>query len=220
MFIHWGPVCSWAPRSAGRGIPVPTARGSIPAAEYDNLYKKFNPMKFDANEWVATAKAAGMKYMVFTSKHHDGFCEFDSKLTDYKITSPQSPFHRDVVKELADACHEAGCAFGLYYSPPDCHHPDYRTGHHARYIEYLHGQVGELLSNYGQVDVIWFDGLGGSAKDWDARGCSPDQAASAQDPDQRPRRPAGRLQHARADRRGFQMDRPWESCITICNQWA
>ena len=196
-------------------------RGEIPAAEYDSLYQKFNPTKFNAKEWVATAKAAGMKYMVFTSKHHDGFCEFDSKLTDYKITSPQSPFHRDVVKELADACHEAGMRFGLYYSPPDAHHPDYRTTRHARYIEYLHGQVGELLRNYGQVDVIWFDGLGGSAKDWDARrlfalikrlqpkilindrvGLSGDFST--------PEQTVG----------AFQMDRPWESCMTICNQWA
>ena len=117
------------------------ARGDIPAAEYDSLFKQFNPTKFIAREWVATAKAAGMKYLVFTTKHHDGFCEFDNQVTDYKISSPQSPFHRDVVKELADACHAAGIRFGVYYSQPDCHHPDYRTANHARYIEYLHSQM-------------------------------------------------------------------------------
>ena len=222
MFIHWGPVSLKGTEISWSRNPGPMhSRGNIPAAEYDNLYKQFNPVKFDAKQWVATAKAAGMKYMVFTSKHHDGFCEFDSKLTDYKITSPQSPFHRDVVKELADACHGAGIRLGIYYSQPDIHHPDYHKAAHARYIEYLHGQVGELLSNYGQVDVIWFDGLGGSAKDWDAPRLftlmkrlqpniiindrcglpadfsSPEQTIGA-----------------------FRMDRPWESCITICNQWA
>jgi alpha-L-fucosidase len=222
MFIHWGPVSLKGTEIGWSRNPGPNGyRGDIPAAEYDSLYKKFNPTKFSARQWVATAKAAGMKYMVFTTKHHDGFCEFDSKLTDYKITSPQSPFHRDVVKELADACHEAGMRFGLYYSPPDAHHPDYRTAHHARFIEYLHGQIGELLSNYGQVDVIWFDGLGGTAKDWDAprlfaliKRLQPniiinDRVGLAGDFSS-PEQTVG----------GFQMDRPWESCMTICNQWA
>ncbi len=222
MFIHWGPVSLKGTEIGWSRNPGPNGhRGNIPAAEYDNLYKKFNPTKFNSKEWVATAKAAGMKYLVFTTKHHDGFCEFDSKLTDYKITSPQSPFGRDVVKELADACHEAGIRFGVYYSQPDSHHPDYRSTNHTRFIKYLHGQVSELLSNYGQVDVIWFDGLGGSANAWDAPRLfalikklqpniiindrcglpgdfgSPEQTVGA-----------------------FQMDRPWESCITICNQWA
>ena len=166
MFIHWGPVSltgkeiSWS-REGG-------FHGGTPTAVYDDLYKQFNPTAFDAKRWVAIAQAAGMKYIVFTTKHHDGFCEFDSKLTDYKITSSQSPFRRDVVKELADARHQAGMKFGVYYSQPDVHHPDYRTANHARYVEYFHGQVRELLSNYGEISVIWFDGLGGSAKDWDA----------------------------------------------------
>jgi len=133
---------------------------------YDNLYKQFNPVKFNADEWVQIAKDAGMKYLVFTSKHHDGFSMFDSELTDYKITN--SPFKRDVVKELADACHKAGLKLGYYYSPVDWYHPDYRTENHARYIKFLHGQLREICSNYGQIDIIWFDGLGGSAKDWDS----------------------------------------------------
>ena len=115
LFIHWGPVSlkgteiGWSRGGERRGR---SGRGSIPAEIYDNLYKQFNPVKFDADEWVQVAKDAGMRYLVFTSKHHDGFSMFDSKLTDYKITN--SPFKRDVVKELADACHKAGLKLGFY----------------------------------------------------------------------------------------------------------
>jgi alpha-L-fucosidase len=222
MFIHWGPVSLKGTEIGWSRDPGPNgARGSIPAAEYDGLYKQFNPVKFSARGWVATAKAAGMKYLVFTTKHHDGFCEFDSKLTDYKITNGQSPFHRDVVKELADACHEAGIRFGVYHSQPDSHHADYRTAHHDRYIKYLHGQVGELLSNYGRVDVIWFDGLGGTAKDWDApplfrliKQLQPDIIINDRCG------LAGDFSTPEQTVGAFQIDRPWETCMTICNQWA
>ncbi len=222
LFIHWGPVSlkgteiGWSRGGERRGTG---GKGEIPVDVYDNLHKEFNPTAFNAKEWVALAQAAGMKYLVFTSKHHDGFCEFDSKLTDYKITN--SPFGRDVVKELADACHEAGLRLGFYYSPPDWHHPDYLTANHARYIEYLHGQLRELCSNYGQLDVVWFDGLGGTAKDWDAeplfkmiRELQPhtiiNNRAGLEADFDTPEQTIGR----------FQNTRPWESCITICNQWA
>jgi alpha-L-fucosidase len=160
-----------------------------------------------------------MKYLVFTSKHHDGFSMFDSKLTDYKITN--SPFRRDVVKELADACHKAGLKLGFYYSPVDWYHPDYRTENHARYIEFLHGQLREICSNYGKIDIVWFDGLGGTAQDWDSenlvkmiRQLQPhviinNRAGLPADHDT-PEQRIGR----------FQNDRPWETCMTICRQWA
>ena len=130
LFIHWGPVSlkgteiGWSRGGERRGRNDKST-GSIPVEIYDNLYKQFNPVKFDADEWVQMAKNAGMKYLVFTSKHHDGFSMFDSELTDYKITN--SPFKRDVVKELADACHKGGLKLGYYYSPVDWYHPDYRT---------------------------------------------------------------------------------------------
>ena len=130
MFIHWGPVSLKGTEIGWSRDPGPNgARGDIPAAEYDSLFKQFNPTKFIAREWVATAKAAGMKYLVFTTSTTTASVNSTAKLTDYKISSPQSPFHRDVVKELADACHAAGIRFGVYYSQPDCHHPDiaYRT---------------------------------------------------------------------------------------------
>ena len=111
------PSASKAPKSAGR------AAAQVPIEEYDNLYKQFNPTKFNADEWVAVAKAAGMKYMVLTTKHHDGFCLWDTKQTDYNIMN--TPFKRDVVKELAAACKKGGIAFGTYYSTCDWHHPDF-----------------------------------------------------------------------------------------------
>ena len=224
LFVHWGPVSlkgteiGWSRGGERRGR---TGSGSIPVEVYDNLYKEFNPVEFDAREWVEIAKAAGMQYLVFTTKHHDGFSMFDSKLTDYKITSPESPYGRDVVRELADACREAGLWWGIYYSPPDWHHPDYRTERHAKYVEFLHGQIRELLTNYGRVDVMWFDGLGGTADDWSSeplfqmirtlqpeiiinnRGGLPGDYDT---PEQR----VGRMQ----------TDRPWETCMTICRQWA
>jgi len=223
LFIHWGPISLKGTEIGWSRIPGPNGdeRGSVPAEEYDALYRRFNPTNFNAKEWVAVAQAAGMKYIVFTTKHHDGFCEFDSKLTDYKITSPESPFRRDVVKELAAACHEAGLRFGVYYSQPDEHHPDYRKATHSRYLEYMHGQVRELLSNYGAIAVIWFDGLGGSAKDWDAERLFPmirqlqpgilinDRCGLPGDFDT-PEQVIGK----------FQINRPWESCITICQQWS
>ena len=222
LFIHWGPVSlkgteiGWSRGAERRGTG---GKGDVPVEEYDNLYKSFNPVKFDADEWVQLAKDAGMKYLVFTTKHHDGFSMFDSKLTDYKITN--SPFERDVVKEIADACHKARMKLGFYYSPPDWRHPDYRTETHAKYVEYMHGQVRELCTNYGKVDIIWFDGLGGTAKDWDAenllkmiRELQPhviinNRAGLPADHDT-PEQRIGK----------FQNDRPWETCMTICQQWA
>lgn len=222
LFIHWGPVSlkgteiGWSRGGERRGRG---GKGAIPVEVYDTLYKEFNPVDFNADAWVALAQDAGMKYLVFTSKHHDGFSMFDSQLTDYKITN--SPFQRDVVKELADACHKAGLRVGFYYSPPDWHHPDYRTSTHAKYIEYMHGQLREICTNYGQIDIIWFDGLGGTAEDWDSerlfkmiRELQPhviinNRAGLPGDHDT-PEQTIGR----------FQNDRPWESCITICRQWA
>jgi alpha-L-fucosidase len=224
LFIHWGPVSlkgteiGWSRGGERRGRKDKST-GSIPVEIYDNLYKHFNPVKFDADEWVQMAKDAGMKYLVFTSKHHDGFSMFDSKLTEYKITN--SPFKRDVVKELADACHKAGLKLGYYYSPPDWYHPDYRTENHSRYIKFLHGQLREICSNYGKIDIIWFDGLGGKAQDWDSenlfrmiRQLQPhviinNRAGLPGDHDT-PEQRIGK----------FQNDRPWETCMTICRQWA
>lgn len=227
MFIHWGPVSlqgteiGWSRAGLRRGHR--TGRGTqVPVEIYDNLYKQFNPTEFDAHEWVRIAQDAGMKYMVFTTKHHDGFCNFDTQLTDYKITSPESPYGKDIVRQIAEACHEAGLALGWYYSPPDWHHPDYRNGdRHARYIEYLHGQIRELLTNYGKVDIMWFDGLGGSAEDWNSKPLF--RMIRQLQPDIIINNRAGLPgDHDTPEQRvgSFNRDRPWETCMTIGRQWA
>jgi alpha-L-fucosidase len=227
LFIHWGPVSltgkeiGWSRGGERRGRRD-TRTGDTPVEIYDALYKKFNPVNYDPNEWVRIAQASGMKYLVFTSKHHDGFSEFDSQLTSYKITSPDSPYRKDIIKQLADACHKGGIMFGLYYSQPDWFHPDYRNGdRHAKYIRFLHGQVRELLTQYGKVDTWFFDGLGGKAEDWDSqallammRGLMPDliinnRAGIPADYDT----PENRIGF-------FQNGRPWETCATITRQWA
>ena len=222
MFIHWGPVSlkgteiGWSRGGERRGR---TGTGTIDVAIYDNLYKQFNPIKFNADEWVQLAKDAGMKYLVFTTKHHDGFSMFDSKLTEYKITN--SPFKRDVVKELADACHKAGLKLGFYYSPVDWYHPDYRTAQHARYIKFLHGQIRELCSNYGKVDIIWFDGLGGKAEDWDSENLF--RIIRSLQPHAIINNRAGLPgDHDTPEQRIgiFQTERAWETCMTLGRQWA
>ncbi len=227
MFIHWGPVSlkgteiGWSRGGERRGHRTKHNPKGIPVEVYDNLYKQFNPVEFNADEWVQVAKDAGMKYLVLTTKHHDGFVNFDSNLTNYKITSPESPYGKDIVKQLSDACHKGGLRLGFYYSPPDWHHPDYRTENHNSYIRYLHGQLRELCTNYGKVDIIWFDGLGGKAKDWDSenlfrliRQLQPDviinnRAGLSGDLDT----PEQRIGN-------FQKERPWETCMTIGRQWA
>ncbi len=227
MFNCWGPVSltgleiGWS-RGAPRGgeFRVRKGQGPTPVEVYDNLYKKWKPEKFDARQWVRLAQDAGMKYMIFLVKHHDGFCLYDSKLTEFKSTGAESAWKVDVMKEVADACHESHLKLILYYSQPDWHHPDYRTKNHQRYIKYLHGQVRELLTNYGRVDGFWFD-LGGKPEDWDSvelftmmRTLQPhliinNRCGLPGDFDT----PEQRLG-------GFRIDRPWETCMTLNSQWA
>lgn len=174
MFIHWGPAAigggdiSWCRKGGERiGDHQFVVEPQIPAEIYDNFYKEFNPTLYDAREWVAIAKAAGMKYMVLTTKHHDGFCLFDTRLTQHRVTAPDCPCQRDLVRELADACHEAGMKLGFYYSARDWYHPDYLTENHDRYLAFYHAQLLELMCNYGEVDILWFDHIGGEHSQWD-----------------------------------------------------
>ena len=170
MFVHWGPY-SLASVEASWPIMVPKNWG-ITQAEYEQLPKRFNPVKFDPRAFVDLARSAGQQYMVFTTKHHDGFCMFDSAYTDYKITN--TPYGKDIVAQLAAAAHDASMPLGFYYSPPDMHHPAFRDtskpasvnwgGEPARpewplYLDYMQLQLTELLTRYGPVALIWFDGL-------------------------------------------------------------
>jgi alpha-L-fucosidase len=171
MVIHWGPY-SLASVEASWPIMEPEAHWNITEAEYVTLYQRFNPVQFDPQAWVRLATDAGMRYMVFTTKHHDGFCMFDTSLTDYRIT--KTPYGRDVTAMLARAAHDANMPLGFYYSPPDMHHPGFRdtskpvkdTWHGdptrpewATYLDYMDAQLRELLTEYGPVALMWFDGL-------------------------------------------------------------
>jgi alpha-L-fucosidase len=171
MFIHWGPY-SLASVEASWPIMRP-AQWGISEAEYRLLPSRFNPVKFRPKEWVRLAQEAGQRYIVFTSKHHDGFCMFDSAYTSYKIT--RTPYGKDILAELAAAARELGMPLGFYYSPPDMNHPGFRDtsqpsstnwqGQPERpewplYLDYMELQLRELLTRYGDVFVIWFDGLG------------------------------------------------------------
>ena len=239
MFIHWNPVSL-------KGTEIGLSRGDqVPAGEYDNLYKQFNPTEFNAGEWMKLARAAGMKYVVFTTKHHDGFCMWGTKYTDYNVL--RSPFGRDVTKELAAACRKHGLVFGAYHSISDWWHPDYPLGSPRgksqkpapdmdRYNQYLKNQLAEIVQNYGPLGVLWFDGEW--EKPWTAeRGA--DLYAYL-----RRLQPSliinNRVSKARAGMAGtsapgqfagdydtpeqrigkYQDDRPWETCMTLCEQWA
>ncbi len=158
MFIHWGPVSltgkeiSWSRANTNPRCPN---KGPIPADVYDNLYTQFNPTKFNADEWVSLAKAAGMKYMVLTAKHCDGFLLWHSRVSDYHIGA--TPFKRDICAELVDAARRQGIRIGWYFSPMDWRDPDFRTERNAAFLARMQGELRELLSNYGPIDLLWFD---------------------------------------------------------------
>jgi alpha-L-fucosidase len=165
LFIHWGVYSV-----LGDGEWVMNNR-KMSVSEYEKLPAQFNPTAFDAAEWVALAKAAGMKYITITSKHHDGFAMFDSKVSDWTIAG-RTPYKRDVVKALADACHRQGLKLFVYYSQLDWHHPDYfprgttardngrpESGDWNKYLDYMNAQLRELFTNYGEIAGVWFDGM-------------------------------------------------------------
>jgi alpha-L-fucosidase len=156
MFIHWGLYSILA-----RGEWV-MHQEKIPVPEYEALMQQFNPVKFNANEWVSLAADAGQRYIVITSRHHDGFSMYDTALSDYKVT--RTPFRRDPLHELADACaRRSDIKLGFYSSLLDWHHPAYRFRDESGlawedYLGFLHGQVRELCTQYGEIGCLWFDG--------------------------------------------------------------
>ena len=187
LLMHWGPysqwgvVESWSICAEDEGW----CRRSLPdyidyKRKYEGLKTTFNPVKFDPDRWAQAARAAGMKYVVFTTKHHDGFSMFDSKYTDYKITSPDCPFssspRANVTREIFDAFRKQSFLVGAYFSKPDWHNPDYwwpnfatpdrnvnydpaaHPDRWARFVAFTHNQVMELMSGYGRVDILWLDG--------------------------------------------------------------
>nr|WP_157259916.1 alpha-L-fucosidase [Paenibacillus sp. OSY-SE] len=167
IFIHWGLYAIPARGEWVRSFEQISVEG------YEQYFNTFNPENYDPKAWAKAAKQAGMKYAVMTTKHHDGFCLFDSAMTDYKATN--TPAGRDLIREYVDAFRAEGLKVGFYYSIIDWHHPDYpaygdrqhpmrsneefknRETDFNRYLDYMHGQVKELLTNYGTIDVLWFD---------------------------------------------------------------
>lgn len=167
MFIHWG---LYSIPAKGEWM---MSEAEMSVSEYKQYFDLFDPVDYNPREWVRLAKEAGMQYAVLTAKHHDGFCLFDSALTEYKATNTKAG--RDLVREFVDACREEGIRVGLYFSIIDWSHPDfpkYGDRQHPmrnneaykdekidfdRYLEYMHGQVKELVTNYGKIDILWFD---------------------------------------------------------------
>ena len=167
MFIHWGLYAVPAGIYKGKRVDGEDEKklssyimktADIPISEYEQFAKRFNAIEFDAPTWVGLAKEAGMKYLVLTAKHHDGFCLWETKMKHYNVVEA-TLFKRDVVKELSEACFAENIKLCLYYSIMDWHHPDAKGEKFSKYRDsYMKEQLKELLSNYGPIGVLWFDG--------------------------------------------------------------
>jgi alpha-L-fucosidase len=238
MFIHFGlyavPAGEWNGRTDyGEWI---RNNAQIPIDTYDGFRARFNPTGFDAAAWVRLAKQAGMKYVIVTTKHHDGFCLFDSKETDFDVMS--TPFKRDIMKELSEACRREGMRLGWYYSIMDWHHPDYlprrgwerRSAEGAdfdRYVRYMKAQLKELLTNYGKIDILWFDGQWEGTWNND-RGRDLYQYVRSLQPDIIVNNRVGRDQDAIGDFGTPEQEIPatglpgvdWETCMTMNDNWG
>ena len=231
MFIHWGPVTL-------RGTEIGWSRGEQVATEdYDNLYKEFNPVLFNADAWVKASKDAGMKYLTITAKHHDGFCLWPTAASDYSIM--HGPFKRDIVGELAKACKKQEISFCIYCTVLDWHDPDYpihrmgkdTIGDMPKFVKRMKAELKELIQRY-DPDMLWFDGYWETPwtveygneiyqyiKSLDAsivvnnrlgKEFSSLSAAGAVGDFLTPEQQIGKLN----------MQEAWESCMTIAEQWA
>ena len=234
MFIHFGPVTL-------RGTEIGWSRGhEVPMAEYDTLYREFNPVLFNADAWVRAAKDAGMQYLTITAKHHDGFCLWPTSVSPYNIGN--SPFKRDIVGELARACRRQGITFCVYFTVLDWHDPDYPTkdpsdssrnvqGDMGRFVNTMKQELKEIVTRYHPF-MLWFDGY------WERYWTLEDgkeiyRYLKALDPKLIVNNRIGKAGGSLSDPQSagdfltpeqtigkLNMKEPWESCITICNQWA
>lgn len=219
MFIHWGLYAV-----LGRHEWVMN-RERIPVKEYEQLAEQFKPKKFPAREWARLARQAGMKYMVMTTKHHEGFCLFHSELTDY--CAPKRAAGRDLVAEYVEAARAEGLRVGFYYSLMDWHHPDgvrclKDEKARRRFVDYIHGQVRELCTNYGKLDIMWYDVAWPlDAEGWESakmnamvRQLQPDIIINNRS--KLPEDFSTPEQHVTPEREG----RAWESCMTMNDSWG
>lgn len=185
LMMHWGPYCQWGVVESWSICSEDWITRNMDDYEeykrqYKNLQKTFNPTKFDPARWAKVAKAAGMKYVVFTTKHHDGFCMFDSKLTDYKITSEECPFHAhskaNITRAIFDAFRQEDFLIGAYFSKPDWSSQYYWWNYYAtpdrhvnydpakfperwqKFKDFTYRQIEELMTGYGNIDILWLDG--------------------------------------------------------------
>lgn len=247
MFIHFGLYSTlggeWKGKPAGSHEWIRN-NAKIPHEEYIRLIDQFNPTGFNADEWVAAAKDAGQKYLVITTKHHEGFSLFDSAVTTYDVMS--TPFRRDIMREIADACRRHDIRIGWYYSIMDWYHPDYlprrdweqrdATGaEFARYVTFMRAQLKELLTNYGDISILWFDGqweemwnhpLGVSLYDY-CRSLAPDVVINNRvdgrgDPESAAGRgPVGDFSTPEQEVPATGLPGvDWESCITMNQNWG
>jgi alpha-L-fucosidase len=219
MFIHWGLYSQ-----LGRHEWVMN-RERIPVAEYEKLARTWKPKPNAARDWARLAKKAGMRYMVMTTKHHEGFCLFNSALTDY--CAPKCGPKRDLVAEYVEAARAEGLRVGFYYSMMDWHHPDGAACKHdeaarRRFVDYIHGQVRELCTNYGKVDIMWYDvSWPLDAEGWESarmnamvRELQPDIIIN--DRSQLPEDFGTPEQHITPEKGG----RAWEACMTFNDSWG
>src|SRR5437660_11266467 len=219
MFIHWGLYSV-----LGRHEWVMENEG-IPVSEYAPLVKKFQPMPHAARAWAKLAKQAGQKYMVMTTKHHEGFCNFNTKLTDY--CAPKQGPGRDLVAEYVEAARSEGLRVGFYYSLMDWHHPDgarcaQDEDARKRFVEYTHGLIRELMTNYGKVDVLWYD-VSGPLDAHQGESERMNKMVFELQPDiivnNRNKLPGDFStpeQHITAETNG----RAWETCMTLNDSWG
>ena len=217
MFIHWG-VYSLLGRDAW-------AMGDedIPLHEYEQHARQFQPQPNAARAWARLARESGMRYMVLTTKHHEGFCLLDSKLTDY--CAPRQGPGRDLVREYADAARAEGLRVGFYYSLMDWHHPDWLRAKEdpaarRRFVDYTHGQIRELLTNYGKIDILWYDmAVPFDAEGWESEKMNrmvlelqPDILVNNRN------RLAGDFSTPEETTQAAKDD--WESCMTMNDSWG
>jgi alpha-L-fucosidase len=220
MFIHWG---VYAIPARGEWV---MHQEHIPHEEYAPLAAEFNPRRYEPDAWVKLAKEAGMRYMVMTTRHHDGYSLFDSQVSDF--TAPKTAAGRDLIREYVEACHRGGMPVGFYYSLLDWRYPAYFDGPQkdpegwAELVAYMHAQVRELCSNYGRIDVLWYDGgWPYTPEDWRSaelnamvRSLQPqiiinNRSLVPEDFDTPE-------QHIRPSEPG----RPWEACMTLNGSWG
>ncbi|MGV8094051.1 MAG: alpha-L-fucosidase [Mangrovibacterium sp.] len=251
LFMHWGPYCQWGVVESWTLEPPERGWNERPAdktyyeyvQEYENLPKTFNPVNFNPDKWAAAAKDAGMRYVVFTTKHHDGFNMFDTKQTDYKITSADCPFHTNpkanVTKEIFSDFSRENFKLGAYYSVPDWHNDDYWWRHfppndynfnydtkkhpekYNRYNDFIYRQVEELANgDYGKIDIFWFD-MASYRLPWERlsqmiRSYQPQAMVVG-------RGVGGLFENYKTPEQQIpdkKLDYPWETCMTMGNQWS